>query len=160
MARLRAAQASTRDNPEVSVFVRRERANVDDPYANSVGVKLRIPFSSAPRVQAGIAAAQAELERDDAELGNAELRTSLDVDQARREQEAARRQLELAESRRQLAADNLALARKSYDLGESDLATLLRVQSSAFEAQRAAERARISVLVARGRLNQALGVIP
>jgi outer membrane protein TolC len=111
-------------------------------------------------VQAGIAAAQAELERDDAELGNAELRTSLDVDQARREQEAARRQLELAESRRQLAADNLALARKSYDLGESDLATLLRVQSSAFEAQRAAERARISVLVARGRLNQALGVIP
>lgn len=159
-AKLRGAEATTRDNPELSLFLRRERGRVDEPYANSIGVKLRIPFSRAPRVREGIAAAQAELGRDEAQLRNAALRLPLEAEQARRELDAARRRQEIAESRRRLAEENLELARKSYELGETDLAAYLRVRATATEAQRVEQHARLAVAAVRGRLNQALGVIP
>jgi cobalt-zinc-cadmium efflux system outer membrane protein len=159
-AKLRGAEASTRGNPEVSLFLRRERGGVDEPYANSVGVKLRIPFSRAPQVREGIAAARAELDRDDAELRNAMLRLPLQVEQARQEFDAARTRQDIAESRRRLAEENLKLARKSYELGETDLAAYLRVRTTATEAERAVQHARLAQAAARGRLNQALGVVP
>jgi outer membrane protein TolC len=159
-AKLRGAEANTRDNPELSLFLRRERASSDEPYANSVGVKLRIPFSRAPRVREGMAAAQAEVDRDEAQLHNAAIRLPLETEQAHRELDAARRHQEIAETRRRLSEENLNLARNSYDLGETDLAAYLRVRATATEAQRVDQQARLAVAAARGRLNQALGVVP
>jgi cobalt-zinc-cadmium efflux system outer membrane protein len=59
-----------------------------------------------------------------------------------------------------LASDNLALIEKAFSLGESDLATLLRLRSAAFDAMGSLERQRISRAAAVSRLNQALGVLP
>lgn len=159
-ARLRAAQASARDNPEVSLIARRERDDFNQPYANTIGVRVRLPFSSTPRTREKIAAAQAEMNQADAALRQAELKVDLEQERTRRELATAQRQRDYAEERKRLAADNLTLARKAYQLGESDLVTLLRAQAADYDAARAVEKARLTLIAAQGRLNQALGVLP
>jgi cobalt-zinc-cadmium efflux system outer membrane protein len=72
----------------------------------------------------------------------------------------AERQLTMARERRTLAADSLQLAEKAFVLGETDLATLLRIRTAAFDADASAERQRAARAAAVARLNQAMGVLP
>ena len=138
----------------------RERGDFAEPYGNSVGVKLKIPFSSGAQLRRDTSAAQAEAEQADAEMRRGEIRVQLDAERARRALTAAERQLAMAHERRTLSADNLRLAEKAFALGESDLATLLRIRASAFEAESFHDRQRLDRAAAISRLNQALGVLP
>jgi outer membrane protein TolC len=158
--RLRVAEESRRDAPEFAVRVVRDRGDYSEPYANTVGVKLTIPFSSGPRVRQESAAARAEVSQAEAELALARQRLQLDVERARLELAAAQRQLAMARERHALAADNLQLAEKSFALGEADLATLLRVRAAAFEAETFLDRQRVAHAAAQSRLKQTLGVLP
>ena len=74
--------------------------------------------------------------------------------------ETAERQLQMAGQRRELTADNLALAEKSFALGESDLPTLLRARANALEAEALLNRQQVALGASRSRLNQVLGVLP
>lgn len=159
-ARLRLAAATRREAPELALRAVRERGEFTAPYANSVGVKLTIPFSSGPRLRQENAAARAELAQADAELALARLRLQLDLEKSRRDLDAAERQLEMARQRRELTADNLRLAEKSFALGESDLPALLRVRTAAFEAAALSNRQQVAQAAAQSRLKQALGALP
>jgi outer membrane protein TolC len=159
-SKLRVAEETRRDAPEFAVRVVRERGDFSEPYANTVGVKLTIPFSSGPRVRQENAAARAESSQADAELALARHKLQLDVDKARRDAAAAERQLAMARERRALAADNLRLAEKSFALGEADLVTLLRVRAGAFEAEAFHDRQQVAHAAAQSRLKQTLGVLP
>ena len=154
------AEETRRDAPEFAVRVVRERGDFSEPYANLVGVKLTIPFSSGPRVRQESAAARAETSQADAELALARHRLQLDVDRARLDLAAAERQLAMARERRELAADNLGLTEKSFALGETDLTTLLRVRAGAFEAEAFLNRQQVARAAAQSRLKQVLGVLP
>ncbi|MBK6639009.1 MAG: TolC family protein [Rhodocyclaceae bacterium] len=66
----------------------------------------------------------------------------------------------MAGARLALVNDNLALAEKSFALGESDLTTLLRIRAAAFDAEAFHDRQRIARALALSRLNQTLGVVP
>ena len=66
----------------------------------------------------------------------------------------------MAQERRQLSAENLRLSEKAFSLGESDLATLLRIRAAAFDAEAFLDRQRVARAAAISRLNQALGVLP
>ena len=156
----RVAEETRRDAPEFAVRVVRERGDFSEPYANLVGVKLTIPFSSGPRVRQESAAARAETSQADAELALARHRLQLDVDRARLDLAAAERQLAMARERRELAADNLGLTEKSFALGEADLTTLLRVRAGAFEAEAFLNRQQVARAAAQSRLKQVLGVLP
>lgn len=159
-ARLRVAEETRRDAPQLAVRVVRERGEFAEPYANTVGVKLTIPFSSGARVRQESSAARAEASQADAELALARLRLQLEAEQARLDLAAAERQFVMARERRELTADNLRLAEKAFSLGESDLATLLRIRAAAFEAEAFLDRQQIARAAARSRLKQALGVLP
>ena len=159
-ARLRVAEETRRDAPEFAVRVVRERGESAEPYANTVGVKLTIPFSSGARVRQESSAARAEASQADAELALAQLRLHLDAEKARLDLAAAERQLAMAKERRELTADNLRLAEKVFSLGESDLMTLLRVRAGAFEAEAFLNRQQVARAAAQSRLKQALGVLP
>jgi outer membrane protein TolC len=159
-SRLRVTEETRRDAPEFAVRVVRERGDFSEPYANTVGVKLTIPFSSGARVRQENAAARAESARADAELALARVRLQLDADKARLDLGAAERQLAMARERRALAADNLQLAEKSFALGEADLAVLLRIRAGAFEAEAFFNRQQVAHAAAQSRLKQALGVLP
>lgn len=158
--RLGVVQQSRREAPELALRVVRERGDFSAPYANSVGVKLTVPFSSGTRVRQETSAAQVEAAQADAELALAQQRIELDAARARLDLEVAQQQVTRAQERRALTADTLRLNEKSFALGESDLATLLRARTAAFEAEAFFTRQQTARFAALSRLNQSLGALP
>ena len=159
-ARVQVADESRRAAPELALRVVRERGDFAEAYSNSVGIKLKIPFSSGSQVRRETSAAQSEANQADAELLRTQTRVRLDAERAQRNLQAAERQLAMAQERRQLSAENLRLAEKAFSLGESDLATLLRIRAAAFDADAFFDRQRVARAAAISRLNQAQGVLP
>ena len=159
-ARTTVAAESRRAAPELALRVVRERGEFAEPFSSSVGVRLRIPFSSDALNRRDAAAATAEASQADAEMLLARTRVELEMERAQRTLAAAGRQLAMAEERRALAADNLRLAEKAFMLGESDLSTLLRIRATAFDADSFYDRQRVARAAAISRLNQALGALP
>jgi outer membrane protein TolC len=159
-ARTAVAAESRRAAPELALRAVRERGDFAEPYNNSIGVRLRIPFSSGAVVRRDTAAAQAEASQADAEMLRARTRVELETERARRTLTAAGQQLAMAAERRALAADNLRLAEKAFALGETDLSALLRIRAAAFDAESFYDRQRVARAAAISRLNQALGVLP
>ncbi|MDP2823412.1 MAG: TolC family protein, partial [Sulfuritalea sp.] len=151
-ARTTVAAESRRAAPELALRVVRERGDFAEPYSNSIGVRLRIPFSSGAQVRRETSAAQAEASQADAEMLRARTRVELEAERTRRALAAAGQQLALAGERRALAADNLRLAEKAFTLGESDLSTLLRIRAAAFDAESFYDRQRVARAAAISRL--------
>ncbi|MDE2400982.1 MAG: TolC family protein, partial [Burkholderiales bacterium] len=133
--RLALVDASQRDAPELAVRWTNQRSDGMAPYGQAVGVKLTIPISSGARVRQDGAAARAELAQAEAELVLAQTRTQQEVLRAQSELDVAQRQLAMAQERQGLTTDNLNLAQRSFELGESDLPTLMRARAAAHEAQ-------------------------
>lgn len=159
-ARLTVADESRRAAPELALRMVRERGDFAEPYANTVGIQLKIPFSSQALVRREGSAAQAEADQSDAEMLRAQTRVRLETERAGRALDAAERQLAMAQERLALSAENLRLSEKAFSLGESDLATLLRIRAAAFDAEAFLDRQRVARAAAISRLNQALGVLP
>lgn len=159
-SRVKVAEQTPRDAPEFALRLVRDRGNFSEPYANAVGVKLTIPFASAPRLRQEALAATAEAAEADAELARTRLKLQLEAEKARAELDAAERQFAMAKERRALTADTLSLTEKSFALGESDLTALLRVRTSALEADALFNRQRVARAAAHSRLKQVLGVLP
>lgn len=159
-ARFRVAAETRRAAPELALRLVRERGDFAEPYASSVGVKLTIPFSSGAQVRRETSAAQAEADIAEAELQRTRRQVELELARVRQAVPTAERQLAMARERQALAADNLQLAEKAFALGETDLATLLRIRTAAFDADALAERQRAARAAAIARLNQAMGALP
>lgn len=159
-ARVTVADESRRAAPELALRVVRERGDFAESYSNSVGIILKIPFSSGSQVRRETSAAQGEANQADADLLRTQTRVRLDAERAQRNLQSAERQFVMAQERRQLSAENLRLAEKAFSLGESDLATLLRIRAASFDADAFYDRQRVARAAAISRLNQALGVLP
>jgi cobalt-zinc-cadmium efflux system outer membrane protein len=159
-ARIRLTSTTNRAAPEFAVRVLRERTDQTERYGNQVGVRLTVPFAVGAQIQHDTSAALAESLETEAELQRTQTRLEQDQARARQQLNTSERQLILSQQRVALASDNLALIEKAFSLGESDLATLLRLRSAAFDAIGSLERQRISRAAAVSRLNQALGVLP
>ena len=159
-AKVTVADESRRAAPELALRVVRERGDFAEPYANTVGIRLKIPFSSGAQVRRESSAAQAEANQADAEMLRTQTRVQLEAERAQRALAAAERQLAMAQERRELSTENLRLSEKAFALGESDLATLLRIRAAAFDAEAFLDRQRVARAAAISRLNQALGVLP
>ncbi len=159
-ARVKVADESQRAAPELALRMVRERGVFADPYSNSLGIRLKIPFSSGAQVRRDTSAAQAEADQADAEMMRTQTRVRLEAERAQRALQASEQQFVMARERRELSAENLRLAEKAFSLGESDLATLLRIRAAAFDAEAFHDRQRVARAAAISRLNQALGVLP
>lgn len=159
-AQVRVAMNSRRDSPEVELSTRRERGNLNDPYAGTVAISLRLPLSTDARNLPRSSAAQTAL--TGAHSGYARVRLTLEYQRQQAEQalQAADQVLDLARQQRAAARENLDLIQKSFNLGESDLFTLLRARAAAFEAEQAYNQQEIAQALDRARLNQAQGVLP
>lgn len=159
-ARVTVADESRRAAPELALRVVRERDDDSVSYGNTVGIRLKIPFSSGAQVRRETSAAQAEADQADAEMLRTQTRVRLEAERAQRALAAAERQLFMAQERLSLSAENLHLNEKAFSLGESDLATLLRLRAAAFDAESFLGRQRVARAAAISRLNQAMGVLP
>lgn len=159
-AKLNEAARSLRNNPEIELGTRRERNAFDDPYANSIEVRFRLPFGTDARNKPRIAAANAELIEAQAAYGVERAKVAAEIEAARRELEQARIVAQLAEARFALATDTLQLLAKAFTLGELDLVSRLRAENERFESELNFTRAKLEGARAVSRLNQALGVLP
>ena len=159
-ARVGVAEQTGRDAPELALRWGRDRGDATTAYADSVGIKLTVPFGSPARLRQETAGALAQAAQADAELVLIQQRLGLDLARAQRDAHTAQRQLDHAQARMALTDDTLRLSEKSFSLGESDLASLLRARAAALESQAHLERQRIARAASISRLNQSLGVLP
>ncbi|MDP2028272.1 MAG: TolC family protein [Thiobacillus sp.] len=159
-AQVRLANESRRDNPELGFSVRQERGSLNDPYAGSVEVSLRLPLATDARNLPLTSAAQTALADAQSQYQRTRLTLEFQLQQAEQALLAADQLLELAQQQRTAAQENLGLIQKSFDLGETDLFTLLRARAAAFEAGQACNQQEIALALARARLNQAQGILP
>lgn len=149
-----------RANPTVMVGTRHERPIGNADYENTLGITVRVPFGlpvhSAPRVAA------AETSVADASTRRDLLKRELDIklQQASDRLVSTRASLEVSREHAELARENLALIRCSFDLGETDLFDLLRVQSRAFRAELNLRLNEIQLEADIARYNQAVGILP
>jgi cobalt-zinc-cadmium efflux system outer membrane protein len=154
------ARVQTRSNPELTLATARERGLDGDPYQQSVTLGIRIPFGSDSRNRAKVSTAQADQIDAESQLRLAQERLLAEQDSARVRLESAQTQLKAADKRSQLARESRSFFQKSYQMGEADLPTRLRIELEATEAERQAIRTRIDLAAAVSTLRQALGLLP
>lgn len=159
-ARLQWASASRRAPPELALRMVRDRGAAGLPYNHTVGIKLTLPLSSSPQVRQAEAAALAALNEAEAEQEQTQRRLALATDRARSELQTAAQQLARAGERLALDTDTLRLAEKSFALGETSLATLLRARTAALESEALVGQQQIALAAARSRWNQTIGELP
>jgi cobalt-zinc-cadmium efflux system outer membrane protein len=160
-ARVTVAAESRRAAPELALRVVRERGDFADPYASThrhtAQDSVLLGRAGSPRDSGSTGGGQPGRRRNAACAEPVQL----EAERAERTPCVHRSNSSLmAQERRQLAADNLRLAEKAFSLGESDLATLLRIRAAAFDAEAFLDRQRVARAAAISRLNQALGVLP
>ncbi len=154
------ASVQTRASPELTLAMARNRGQGSEPYQQSVTLGLRIPFGSESRSQAKLSTAQAELIEAEGQLGLEQSRVLAELDSARIRLDSVKAQLKAAEKRAQLARESRSFFQKSYQLGETDLPTRLRIELETVEAERQATRTRIDLSAAVSALRQAFGLLP
>ncbi len=149
-----------RENPQVLINARRERGAFDQLYNDSVGVSIRVPLDAQVRSAPMLASAEVEIAQAMSERERRRLLLVSAFHEAKHNLETISAQLILVEQQHKLSQDGLQLARKSFSLGESDLVSLLRSQSIAYEAERALTSLRTQQQWNIARYNQAIGVLP
>ncbi len=154
------ALARSRSNPELTVSATREPASAWAFNRPTFTVGVRIPFGAGPRHDARVAVAQAEIIEIQAQLELEGARLTSELKGALSRVQATRAQLAAAERRTQLALESRGFFDKSFQLGQSDLPTRLRIEAEAAEAQRQGLRARIELAAAVSAWRQALGLLP
>ncbi len=154
------AATQSRASPELTIAATRERGTFGESYQQTFRVGVRIPFGAGPRGDARVAAARAEALELQAQLALDRSRVTAEREAARARAESARIQLAAAERRAQLARESRGFFDKSFQLGETDLPTRLRIEAEAADAERQAGRARIELAAATSAWRQALGLLP
>jgi outer membrane protein TolC len=154
------AQVESHENMRVLLNVRNSKGAFDTTDNNSVGVHVRVPFggeaSAAPiRAAAEMVVGNALTER---EAMRFELEAAMH--EAEHNLSVSRAELNIATKQHEIAKESLTLAQKAFQLGETDLVSLLRVQAQTFEAERAFTTRQIQVQWDIARYNQTVGVLP
>ena len=154
------AQVESHENMRVLLNVRSTKGAFDTTNNDSVGVHVRVPFGSeasaapiraAAEMVVGNALSERETMRFELEAAMHEAEHNLSVSQA---------ELTIAAKQYEIARESLTLAQKAFQLGETDLVSLLRVQAQTFEAERAFTTRQIQVQWDIARYNQTVGVLP
>ena len=154
------AAAQSRANPELLLATTRERSAFGEAYNQTVTVGVRIPFGGGPRHEARQATARADALELQSQLALERARVAGGQEAARASTEAARTQLAAALRRQQLARESRGFFDKSFQLGQTDLPTRLRIEAEAVEAERQAAHAHIELAAAISAWRQALGLLP
>lgn len=154
------ATIESRDNFQVLINTRRIQGGFDTTFNDSVGLKIRIPFGGDSR--AALIKSASEINLGNALSEQESLRLSLDAAMHEAEHNLSVSQAELSIANKQfdMANESVRLATKAFQLGESDLVSLLRVQAQANEIERAFTSRQIQLQWDIARYNQAVGVLP
>jgi len=158
-AEYRVTKNSWSSAPKLSVGIKRETASFMDRNIDSVGIGLSVPLGAGSHMttkRSAAALALAEMVRE-RELIKREHR--LHLHEAEHEVEVCEVQLPLSESHFEMARENLRLSQKAFDLGETDLFDLLKIQEQYFSSSADNIQIIIECKRAIARHNQIKGVL-
>jgi len=154
------AQVQTRANPELTLATSRDREPLDAAYQHSITLGIRFPLGSSSRNQAKRASAQGDAIEAETQVRLERERLQGEVEAARVGLVSAKTQLDAAQRRAELARESRTFFQKSFQMGETDLPTRLRMEREAMDAERQAARAGIDLAAAQSALRQTLGLLP
>lgn len=154
------AASSRRANPELTVLATHNRGQAGDPYQQSVTVGLRLPFGAGARADARQADALANAQEAQAVTRQLQAGLQAQAASALARLRSAHAQWQATQRMAQLAQESRRFFDKSFQLGETDLPTRLRIEQEAVQAQKALNRARIDVAAAWSAWWQAMGELP
>lgn len=149
-----------RENPEVGVAVVNDRAGFAAPHEKSLVLSTRIPLGASAERES--LALQARADETEAQARLNRIRTALKA-RASAAQVSVQwfEQLQNnAQKQATLAQQVYALYQQSFNLGETDLPTVLRLEQQAFEAERMAKKSNIEYASKVSAFRQALGLLP
>ena len=148
------------ENPQVMLNVRHERGAFDSLYNDSVGVAIRVPLDSKVRSAPMLANAEMAIAQAMSEHEQRQRLLESSFHEAQHNLEVIREEIDILQAQHKLSQESLQLAKKSFALGESDLIDLLRIQATAYEAERALKSRQTQMQWHIARYNQAIGVLP
>ena len=160
ITREKEARIKRRDNPHLSIYLKRGRGAEVEPYNDSVGAEITVPFGSSTQNAPALAEAKEQLAQTEAHLAQTRRELNLKQLQARQELQRAQEALALAKRRGKLAQQRMNMSQRAFELGETDLYLLLQAREQAIDAARELERNRIQRQRAAAQYNLAVGVIP
>lgn len=150
----------TRDNPTILLGTRSLRGASDTQFNNSIGITVRIPLASETRNAPARAAAALQYAEQQVNLAQLQLLLAAAMHEAEHNLEVGAVQLEVLAKQQSIAQQSLAVTNKAFQAGELDLSDYLRVQTQAFNAERALKNQQIQQLWNTARYNQAVGDLP
>jgi len=153
-------QVESHDNMQVLLNMRSTKGAFDTTANESVGVKLRIPFGGEVRAAPIRAAAEQNVGNALSERETMRYALEAAMHEAEHNLSVSRAELAIASKQYDIAKESVRLAQKAFQLGESDLVSLLRVQAQTFEAERAFTERQVQVQWDIARYNQTVGVLP
>ncbi|MFV1922046.1 MAG: TolC family protein [Methylotenera sp.] len=154
------ANIEKKENIQVLINARNSQGAFDTQYNQSMGLSIRIPFATPARTTPIVAASEISLGQ--ALTEREELKRVLEaaLHEAEHNLEVSELEQALAKQHWGIASESLRLAEKAYALGEHDLATLIRIKSQTFDAERKYRAVQIQYQWNIARYNQAVGVLP
>ncbi|WP_374439020.1 TolC family protein [Inhella sp.] len=157
---LELAEVQKRANPELVLGTTRDRGAFGEAYGQTVTVGVRLPLGAPSAHRAKQATARAEQIEAEQLLAQERQQLRAALMGARARLASAQSALGAAERRAQASRETRAHFEKSFQLGETDLPTRLRIEQEAFEAERQQARAQNALHQAVSNLRQALGLLP
>lgn len=172
--RLRAIQAQSRTisqqaeltltqrraNPELGLAVISDRSAFGVGSEKSLVLSTRIPLGNPSEYQSRVSEAQANQMATQAALKRTERSILTKERAAHSNLDVFTQLLKSASEQAELAQRVFALYQKSFELGETDLPTLLRYEQQAVEAERLARKSEIEHASRVSAYRQALGHLP
>jgi len=154
------ASAERRGHPLLSLGGKRARDDNTVSPVDALQLEVSIPFGLKRQAAPMLAGAEREYTDRMSELHRIRREAERDLKAATLAYRGAGDAVVLAQQRARLAGDALRITRRAFDLGEADLAALLRAEERARDASLALELRTLEQGRAVARLNQALGVVP
>jgi outer membrane protein TolC len=142
------------------VGVKHERGSYGQEPIDSVGVSLTVPLGGGAEMAPKRAEAAEKLAEAERQQELEIRRQKIALHEAEHELEVCLVQQEIAGEHYAMANENLRLARRAFELGESDLMDLLRVQEQYFQSANAHTRWGLECSLKTARYNQTKGILP
>lgn len=147
-------------NPLLGIGVRRERADRQTDYTDSLGISLSIPVGKSSTVATQVSAAR----RQYADLMVARQQAYLRLDRNLKEVshliELTSEKIELSQTRFELSQQRAEMARTAFEVGEADLLAAVIALQQAQAAERQLRSQQLDRQQYITEYNQAVGILP
>jgi cobalt-zinc-cadmium efflux system outer membrane protein len=159
-AQARQTEIAAKGSPQLTVGSRRQRSDRLQPYLDSVGISLNIPFGGNAYVSARTSAARLQQADAQVEYQNTLRTLQLALHEAEHQLDLTREALPVVEQQARLSTERHQLAQKAFAAGEITVVQVI----SALQAARVSTRELAALKLQEQRLigeyNQVLGVVP